>query len=197
MACVTSITPGTVSDNSATATAWWTGMHILLYCANVPWFISIVSLAPVSPQQGVRDLFSFYRHGHQIEDIVISASFESPLFERQNSIKSIAKVSKRPMCRLRVSDESVAFYWLSYHTSLWRAPHIREPGTPLVKTTATLTNHRVSFQMLLVPNACQSNLLVPSACQSNWATRLVDGQHQKEAQLVARAGTQRSMGGNH
>ena len=56
-----------------------------------------------------------------------------------------------------------------------------------VITTTTLTNQRVSFQMLLVPNACQSNLLVPNACQSNWATRLVDGQYQNEAQLVARA----------
>ena len=87
---------------------------------------------------------------------------------------------------------------------VWSALDISEPRTLLVRTTAiqvitttTLTNHRVSFQMLLVPNACQSNLLVPNACQSNWATRLVDGQYQKEAQLVARAGTQRSMGGNH
>ena len=97
MACVTSITPGTVSENFATATALWTGMHLLLlYCANVPRLISIVSLAPVSPQQGVRDLFSFYRHGHQIEDIVISVSFESPLFRKAK--------------RLRISDESVAFY---------------------------------------------------------------------------------------
>ena len=59
-------------------------------------------------------------------------------------------------------------------SEVWSAVHIREPRSQLVRmtafqvrTTTTLTDHRVSFQMLLVPNACQSNLLVPNACQSN------------------------------